>query len=111
MIERGYFDAKGTGVLDVMNIFENDVVVTYRLNDFTWKQMDEYPLTEAPLTERDALLRKTYFMLIDRNQIDRSTSNNNKKLNEGFEKKWAENNLEDENPLKDDESESESAAQ
>jgi hypothetical protein len=40
-LERIYSDTKGTGVFDVMNVFENNVRFTYRLNDLTWELVGE----------------------------------------------------------------------
>jgi hypothetical protein len=59
-VERMYGDTKGTGVFDVMNIFEYDMHaneydmrVTYHLNGLSWERTDEQPFTETLETDLD----------------------------------------------------------
>jgi len=42
-LARRYFDVYGTGVFDIMHIFEDDIRHTYRLNGLTWERIDDEP--------------------------------------------------------------------
>ena len=39
--ERVYFDSQGTGIFDIMDVYENGIRSRYHLNGLTWKQVDE----------------------------------------------------------------------
>ena len=41
---RTYFDSKGTGVFDIMRVYENGIENTYRLNGFVWTKDDDWNL-------------------------------------------------------------------
>ena len=65
MVERSYFDSKGIGVFDVMNVFENGVWFIYGLNGLSWKLQKEQPYPESlknlengPLKDYHRLLEK-----------------------------------------------------
>jgi hypothetical protein len=40
---RTYFDSKGTGVLDIMDVYENGVMSRHKLNGLSWEKVEEIP--------------------------------------------------------------------
>ena len=47
--DRLYFDSKGSGVFDIMHVYENGVPVKYHLNNLTWERA--MPIDESPQEE------------------------------------------------------------
>ena len=80
--ERSYLDTKGTGVFDVMHVYdcENSVWTKHHLTDISWEQVEEQSFLEAPLTERDDLLREGFILLRSRDQVKHNAPNENENV-------------------------------
>ena len=80
MPTRTYFDEQGTGIFDVMQVYEDGVQTTYCLTDFSWEQVDEQPYTEY-LKKFEKGLLENALLFRSGNQAERGTSNKNYDVN------------------------------
>ena len=81
-LERMYFDSKGIGSFDVMNVFEHEdgVRFIYSLNNFTWKLVDEQWYSEKEKKRIDGLLKDYHRFFKGSEQVDHNTSSDNQDI-------------------------------
>jgi hypothetical protein len=78
-LERMYFDSKGSGAFDVMNVFEHEAGVRfiYSLNDLTWELVGKQWYSEKEKIRVDDLLKDYRRVFGGSEQVDHNTSNDN----------------------------------
>ena len=79
--ERIYIDKNGIGFFDVLNIFENDKWIEYRLNGLSWELVNERTLPETLKTLEDGLVKEYRRLYGNKGQEEYSDSNDNQDAN------------------------------